>query len=141
MHGRGQAPLAMLTTALTLTAAIAAALVLVVGVLFQMLLAAGQPLGRAAWGGSHRVLPPLLRVASAASAAVLAAAGWVVLARAGLIHPAAGMPIVRTATWVFAGVFALSALANLISTSADERRIMMPLALFLCVSFLVVAMS
>ena len=131
----------MLTTALSLTAAIAAALVLVVGILFQILLACGQPLGHNAWGGSHRVLPPLLRIASALSALLMAGAFLVVLARAGLIHPAAGMPLVQHATWAFAGLFGLSAVGYLVSRSTDERRIMTPLALLLSVLFLIVAMS
>src|SRR6185369_13186591 len=67
--------------------AIAAAIVLGLLVVFQLLLAAGLPLGRAAWRGKYRVLPTGLRWASLAAAGVLGVAAWVVLARAGVVAP------------------------------------------------------
>ena len=66
------------------SAAVIATLILVV-IVFQVLLAAGLPLGRAAWGGQYRVLPPRLRWGSVAAALVLGAAAWVILARANLV--------------------------------------------------------
>jgi len=45
-----------MTTAML--ASVLAALVLSFVAVFQILLAVGLPLGKAAWGGTHRVLPP-----------------------------------------------------------------------------------
>jgi hypothetical protein len=47
---------------------------------FQILLAAGFPLGRAAFGGANALLPMKLRAASAMSALIFCAAFYVVLA-------------------------------------------------------------
>lgn len=58
-----------MTTAML--ASVLAALVLSFVAIFQILLAIGLPLGEAAWGGTHRVLPPHLRVASALSSLLL----------------------------------------------------------------------
>lgn len=111
------------------------------GILFQALLAAGLPLGRAAWGGRHRVLPPRLRWASLAATLPLAAAAWVVLARAGLAAPGPDAPWVRVAVWVFAGLFGLNTLGNLASPSRTERLAMTPATLLLVACFLTVALS
>jgi hypothetical protein len=123
------------------TAAVIAALLLAIVAVFQLLLAAGLPLGRAAWGGEHRVLPPKLRAGSAAAALVLAAAGWVVLARADLAGPGTQSTAIRLATWVFTGFFALNTLGNLASRSRIERAVMTPATLLLVACFIVVAMS
>ena len=60
-------------------AALAAAAILAALAVFQARLAAGRPLGRFAWGGAHDVLPPPLRVASAASVLVYALIALVLL--------------------------------------------------------------
>lgn len=66
------------------TPAIAAAVGFVGIAVFQIALAAGAPLGRAAWGGSHfGTLPVGLRVGSGVAVAVWVFAAVVVLARAG----------------------------------------------------------
>ena len=54
--------------------------------LFQVALALGAPLGRAAWGGAHRVIPKPLRRASAVAAVVWLLAAVVILARAGVLE-------------------------------------------------------
>jgi hypothetical protein len=121
--------------------AIAAAIVLGLLVVFQLLLAAGLPLGRAAWRGKYRVLPSGLRWASLAAAGVLGLAAWVVLARAGVVTPGPEPIAIRAATWVFAGFFFLNAVGNVTSQSRIERYVMTPVVLFLGVSFIVVALS
>lgn len=116
-------------------ALVAAALLASVAVL-QVLLALGAPLGAAAWGGAHRVLPGRLRLGSAAAAAVLCGAGWVVLARAGLLAPGPEPLAIRVATFVFAGFFALNTLGNAASKSRLEQRVMTPVTAALVVCFL-----
>jgi len=121
--------------------AIAAAIVLGLLVVFQLLLAAGLPLGRAAWRGKYRVLPTGLRWASLAAAGVLGVAAWVVLARAGVVAPGPEPLGILAATWVFAGFFFLNALGNVTSQNRVERYLMTFVVLFLGVSFLLVALS
>ena len=123
-------------------AAIVVVFVLGAGIAFQLLLAAGAPLGQAAWGGRHQgVLPPNLRWASLASAGVLALAAWVALARAGLVVPGADPLAIRVAAWAFAGFMVLNTVGNLASGSEAERRVMTPLTVLLAVEFFVVATS
>ena len=108
---------------------------------FQVLLAAGLPYGKAAWGGTHRVLPPKLRWASLASLVVLASMAWVVLARSGLVAPGAESAAIRVMIWVFAGFFALNTVGNLASKSVLERSVMTPATLLIVHCFVSVALS
>jgi len=106
---------------------------------FQLALAAGLPLGQAAWGGQYRVLPMRLRLGSFAAAALLGLAMWVVLARAGLVEPGPESLTIRIATWVFGSYLVLNTLGNLASKNSLERKVMTPLAFLLAVCFFVVA--
>jgi hypothetical protein len=121
--------------------AIAAAFVVGLLVVFQLLLAAGLPLGRAAWRGKYSVLPSGLRWASLAAAGVLALAAWVVLARAGVVAPGPEPIAILAGTWVFAGFFFLNAVGNVTSQSRVERYVMTLVVLFLGASYIVVALS
>lgn len=124
------------------TVAVAAAVVLLAGLaVFQLLLAAGAPLGRAAWGGRHRTLPATLRRASLAAVGVLAAAAWVVLARAGTLPPGPEPLWIRAAAWVFGAYFTFNTVANAVSRSPAERVVMTPVAALLAASFVVVALA
>lgn len=120
--------------------AVVATLVLGLVIILQVLLAAGFPLGHAAWRGQYRVLPRTLRWASLATVGVLALAAWVVLARAGLVAPGMEAGAVQVATWVFAGVFALNTLGNIASPSRVERYVMTPVTVLLVICFLMVAL-
>jgi hypothetical protein len=120
-------------------AAIIATGVLVLLICFQILLAAGLPLGRAAWGGEYRVLPASLRWGSLLAVGILGLAGWMVLARAGLVVPGAGSRAVRIVIWILAGYFTLNFVMNLLSRSALERYIMTPVSGILVVCFILVA--
>ena len=140
MRAVGKAP-ARVDALIHLWLAIAAAIVLGLLVVFQLLLAAGLPLGRAAWRGKYRVLPSGLRWASLAAAGVLGLAAWVVLARAGVVAPGPEPIAIRAGTWVFAGFFFLNAVGNVTSQSRVERYVMTLVVLFLGVSFTVVALS
>ena len=110
-------------------------------VLFQLALAAGAPLGAAAWGGRHRVLPRNLRWSSLMAVAILLLAGWGLLARADLMHPGPEETVIRIASWVLAAYFALNTAANLGSKSKLERLVMTPVAAALVVCFAIVSLS
>lgn len=122
-------------------AAIVAALVLGLVIVLQALLAAGFPLGQAAWRGQYRILPHALRWASLATMGVLGLAAWVVLARVELVAPGAEPIVVRVATWIFAGFFALNTLGNIASRSTVERYVMTPLTVLLVICFIVAGLS
>src|SRR5919106_6499883 len=64
-------------------AAIAAAIGFVVIAGFQLAVALGAPLGRAAWGGAYERLPVSLRIASAIAVLVWSLAALIVLRRGG----------------------------------------------------------
>jgi len=120
--------------------AISAVVLLGLVMALQVLLAAGLPLGRAAWGGRHRVLPRRLRWASLAAAILVGIAAQMIVARAGLA-PGGEATTVRIGVWVFAGFFALNTLANLASPSRVERYLMAPVTLLLLACFVIVGLS
>ena len=122
-------------------AAIVAAVILASLICFQLLLAAGLPLGRAAWGGQHRIPPAKLRWGSIAAVVVLGVAAWVVLARADLVAPGAEATVIRVTTWVFAGHQVLNTLMNIVAKSPAERYVMTPTSVLLVACFIVVALS
>ncbi|HWW30297.1 MAG TPA: hypothetical protein VNY80_09805 [Steroidobacteraceae bacterium] len=128
-----------MTTAML--ASILAAFVLGLVAVFQILLALALPLGHAAWGGAHRVLPARLRLASAVSALPLALAAWIVLARTGVVAVPFQYATVRAATWVAFCVLALNTVANLASKSRVERALMTPAAFVCSVCLLIAALS
>jgi hypothetical protein len=121
--------------------AVAAVVVLALLMIFQLLLAAGLPLGRAAWGGQHRVLPANLRLGSLAAVVILGAAAWAILARVDLLPPGADSLVVRVVTWVFAAYLALNTVGNLASKSPVERGVMTPVSAFLVVCFVVASLA
>jgi hypothetical protein len=123
-------------------AGIIAVTLLAVLALFQLALAAGAPLGAAAWGGQHPgVLPTRLRVASGVAAAVVyPAIILITLASSGLVV-ADGLPLAGgTTMWVLTGFFAVGTLANAASRSRVER-IWAPVSLALAVCCAVIAAS
>ena len=107
--------------------------------IFQVLLAAGVPWGRAAFGGSSDILTPGLRIASAISALLFLGAIWAVLASAAVIAVGRGARrLARWAMWGYVALFSLSALLNFASSSPWERFGMAPLALLLVACCLLV---
>lgn len=100
-------------------------------IMFQVALAIGAPLGRAAWGGTHSTLPTSLRLASAVPIAVYALSALILLNHAGYSVGRFSPAVARRGTWACAVVFSLSALANFASHSEWERFLMGPTALML----------
>ena len=98
---------------------------------FQVALAAGAALGRAAWGGAHERLPRNLRVASAAAAGVWVLAALTVLAAAGFEGSPIPASVADWATWVLAAFLLVGAVMNLLSRSRLERIVWGPVALVL----------
>ncbi|MEU4446168.1 hypothetical protein AB0K14_33260 [Actinosynnema sp. NPDC050801] len=88
---------------------------------FQALLAAGIPLGRAAWGGAAAELPTTLRVASGVATAFWLVAAAVVLRRGG--YPVRWVPerVATVGTWALVGLLTAGLLMNLASPSPWER--------------------
>jgi len=123
-----------------------AALCAVVGfaglAVFQLLLAAGAPLGEAAWGGATEgELPPGLRVGSAISLVVYAVAAAVILRRAGFRVNWPSRTTARVGSWVLVVLMTAGTSANLLSQSPWERFLLGPVTLVMAVLCLVVAIS
>ena len=124
-------------TAIALVVALALLAALAV---LQLLVASGLPYGRFVWGGTHRVLPHGLRVASAASVLVYAGLAALLLSRAGVL-PAGDSAAVIVLTWVMFAFFAASVALNAISRSPAERWTMAPTSLLLAAATLVIALG
>ncbi|AXJ11648.1 hypothetical protein [Arthrobacter sp. PM3] len=108
---------------------------------FQLLLIAGLPLGRFAWGGRNAVLPGRLRIGSAVSVLVYAVFAGVALERAGLIAIMPSPFVGVVAMWVVAAYLMLSVLPNLASKSTQERRVMVPVSVVLAGLAFVIALG
>jgi hypothetical protein len=121
-------------------AAVAALVLLVVLVGFQLALALGAPWGAAAWGGAHEgVLPTGLRVASGVVGVVVyPAIGWLLAVAGGLVDPGWEVPV--WAVWLLVGFFGLGAVVNAISRSRPER-IWAPVSLALAIASAVIALG
>lgn len=123
------------------TASQLAALGLMAIALFQVALALGAPLGRAAWGGAHDVLPTSLRIASAVAVAIWLLAALVVTARAGVPIVPLSPGVARWGAWLVAGMLLVGAIMNFASSSTWERFGWAPLALVLAGLCLFVALN
>lgn len=109
---------------------------------YQFLLAAGAPLGAAAWGGgTEGQLPTSLRVGSAVTVLVYAGAAGVTLRRAGFRVRGVSSRVAHVGSWVLVVLLPLGALPNFASASAWERSLLGPAALVLAGLCWVVARS
>ena len=108
-------------------------------IMFQVALAAGAPLGRAAWGGTHSTLPTSLRLATALPIVLYALGALILLRRAGYSVGRFSPTFARRGAWVVAVVLGLSALVNFASHSEWERFFMGPTALVLAALSVIVA--
>jgi hypothetical protein len=125
----------------TVTAAVAACVILVALALFQIALIAGAPIGRFAWGGQHHVLPATLRVGSAISILLYAVFALILMQKAGLTTVFRSDVFVQSAAWVLVVYFTLGILMNGISRSKAERTTMVPVTAVLAILGLIVAIS
>ena len=96
--------------------------------IFQVLLAAGLPLGKVAWGGNHRILPVNLRIASAVSPILLIGGSILILHQARIISLNLDPLLAGTLIWIFTVLTGFTVLLNIFSKSKIERLIMTPLA-------------
>lgn len=122
-------------------AAVAAAIGFLGIAVCQLALAAGAPLGDAAWGGASADLSAAERVGSAVAVFVWTSAALVVLGRAGLWAAGNHSALFRRGTWVLAAVSVIAALMNFASQSRWENEIFGPTALVLAVLCTIVARS
>ena len=104
-------------------AAIVAVTLISVVSIFQIALAFGAPLGKAAWGGRHQgVLPKGLRIASAVAAFIVYPLIAVAGLDAAMLLDGRFMPVNDKALmWGLTLLFGVGALANLASRSTIER--------------------
>jgi hypothetical protein len=107
---------------------------------FQLLLIAGAPLGRFAWGGQHAVLPLGLRIGSAVSIVLYGVIALLMLQTAGAF---AVLPrgLVDVAIWALTAYFAVGVAMNAASRSRPERLVMTPLVLVLALVCLTLALQ
>ena len=110
-------------------------------VAFQLALAAGAPWGAYAMGGAvPGQFPPALRIAALVQAALIVGMAAIVMSRAGLIL-AGWSRVTRWLVWVVVAVAAVSLVLNLITPSAGERALWVPVLLLLLASSAVVAIK
>jgi hypothetical protein len=123
-----------------MTASVLAVVLLAGLAVFQVLLVAGIPLGRFAWGGQHEVLPVGYRIASAVSIGLYAFFAVLMLQAADALSV---LPdgFVDVAIWVLAGYFLLGIGLNGISRSRAERRLMTPVVALLTAACLLLALG
>lgn len=122
------------------TAALIAAGLIGVVILFQLGLVLGAPWGQASWGGQHSGrLPTRLRLASVVAALILAVLAWIVLSAGGIVS---NSPLPESwlapASWVGTAYFGLGTVVNALSRSRVERA-WAPVSLLTAVCFGLVA--
>lgn len=119
-------------------AAIVLTALLALVAVFQLALAAGAPVGRFAWGGTHRVLPLPLRIASVVSVLIYALIALLALDRAGVVDVLPAI-VSQIGMWIVFGYFVIGIAMNAISRSKPERYTMTPLVIVLAALSLIVA--
>jgi hypothetical protein len=108
---------------------------------FQIALALGAPWGEYAMGGAFPgQYPPELRVVAVIQAILLVGFAVAVLARAELIQ-VRWLRRARWLIWVVVAFFVISLVLNLITPSAGERALWVPVISLLLICSLVVALG
>ena len=104
-------------------AAIIAVVLLAVVAVFQITLALGAPLGKAAWGGQQEaVLPGRFRIASAVAGVIIYPLIILLVMVSSNLVAADWLPrIGSTVMWALAALFTIGALGNFASRSKIER--------------------
>ena len=108
---------------------------------FQILLIAGVPWGRFAWGGTQDRLSPSRRVAAGVAIVLYAAFVCVALLRSHVVASPAPALVGVISMWVVTGYLILSVLPNLASKSPHEKRLMVPVSAALAILALLIALS
>ncbi len=106
---------------------------------FHVLLSLGLPLGEAAWGGSHKILPSKLRLASLISSIILLIAGLILLHQGKVVFISTDYILSRVIVWIFTAFLGLNTLGNFVSKSKKEKMIMTPISALALLSCLFVA--
>jgi hypothetical protein len=115
----------------------AALIAVVVG--FQLALAAGAPWGHLTMGGAYPgQLPPNMRVAAVIQAVVLAMLALVVAARARLVLPR-WHNLSRKLIWLVVVFMGISVVLHVITPSAAERALWLPVIVVLAICAVIVA--
>ena len=107
--------------------------------IFQLLLALGLPLGKAAYGGKYEKLPTNLRIASLIVVGIFVFAIIIVLERAEIITIFNNDLLTVIVIWILAGYSSLNVLMNAVSKSKWEKRIMTPLSLIIAICCFIIA--
>ena len=110
--------------------------------IFQILLAAGKPLGRFAFGGKYpEVLPKNLRIMSLVAVGIFVLGSFSVLLRVGIITIIPDSIVFVIIVWVLAIYLSLNTLMNLASESESEKKFMTPVSLSLAICLFIVAIA
>jgi hypothetical protein len=109
--------------------------------IFQVLLSLGFPLGEAAMGGYHKVLPRTLRIVSVVNALILLFMSIVFLQHSNVLSFSFITFQTSILVWIFTIFLGINSIANFISKSKKERFIMTPLSTIGFLLCLVVALS
>ena len=126
---------------LTTAAALTFGGVVLIVIAFQLALALGAPWGSYAMGGAFPGrFPARMRVAAVVQAGLLGLVAAIVLASANVVFQMLD-PELRWLIWLPVAVSAAAVVLNLITPSAGERRIWVPVSLVLLASSLVVALT
>ena len=123
-----------------MAAAIALTVILALLAVCQLALVLGAPIGRFAWGGTHRVLPARLRIGSAVSIVIYAVIAVLALDRVGAIDLVPDV-VSTVGMWIVFAYFVLGIPLNAMSRSRAERYTMTPVVAVLAVLSLIVALS
>lgn len=121
-------------------AATLASIVLLGVAVFQLLLAAGMPWGRYAWGGAYEILPTHLRISSLVAVVIYTLAAAIVLSRAGVVTLITDSSVTHYGIWVLTVLFGIGVLLNALSRSKGER-LWAPVVFLLSVLCFIVAKS
>jgi hypothetical protein len=108
---------------------------------FQLALALGAPLGRAAYGGRSAELSPSFRRASAGAVVVWLLAAVVILGRGGVVSLPLPDVVLYIGAWLLVVLSVLGTIVNLASSSPWERFGWAPFSAALAVLSYVVASS
>ncbi|UTX51402.1 hypothetical protein KI440_00345 [Candidatus Saccharibacteria bacterium TM7i] len=117
--------------------------IVILGVLalFQVLLACGAPFGYLAWGGTHRTLPPKLRIGSILSVIIYAGIALCLLSKAAVLTAIPPGVLLNTLSWVIFTYFLVGVFINILSRSKPERYVMSTVSLILASCTFVIAIS